>query len=148
MCLDEIFQSLSLFDSLCLAKRNDAKQGPKLQVSEFDKLFGAKGGIGRVLFKEYVVPYLTLDDLVQGSYVSRSMNTMCRTYTIDDILAMKSLSSLALDAKRTIGIFIMFAVDSKYQSNEQPYPSRKSPISGRDARLYHPSSLPEILRPT
>lgn len=106
----------------------------------FATLFKA-GGVGRALFKEHVVPFMTLRDLIVGAKTSRQMNTMCRTYTIGEIFAMKLMNGVPRYHKLELGKFILATEGGKYRSNTSQKRTVREGGSTFRARLYHPSAV-------
>lgn len=113
----------------------------ELCINDFFK----KGSAGRNIFVEHVVPFLTLDDLLNSAATCRPMNAVCRTYTVGEILARHNAVTVSRTHKMELGKLIMSTVTSK-QNLGSPVHRRfvRSSTESFWARLYHPSQIPEI----
>lgn len=107
-----------------------------------------KGSVGRTLFKEYIVPFLSLDDLVEASRSCRSMNTICHALTVEEIAAnlpSNGAPSIGDDRQRSeLDNFVNCVVLQLYSSH-QDHRRRLQHDTERDwARLYHPAMVEDI----
>lgn len=111
----------------------------------FDFLeFFKTGSAGRNVFDDFILPYLSLKDLVWAAASCRQMNTMCRTYTVADLMMN---NSLGLSRAQTIELdkLVMFSVSPQYHKGDiQRRFVRTSNAGSFWARLYHPSQFPEM----
>ena len=101
-------------------------------------------------FTEHVVPFLSLDDLINGSASCRQMNSMCRAYTVGEVLVLHSMGSTSSTHKIELGKLIMGFVSRTYTGNYDRHYNRHRRFIRNEgesfwARLYHPSTLPEML---
>jgi hypothetical protein len=102
--------------------------------------FLKKGTAGRAIFTEFVVPFLWLNDLLKCAKTCRKLNTICRTYTIGEVLSLYSMDHVARTHKLELGKLIMASVSQTHGD----YPQRRFVRCGEEsywARLYHPSVL-------
>ncbi|CAB9528811.1 expressed unknown protein [Seminavis robusta] len=123
-----------------------ASRGSLLEPFCFNDFF-KKGSAGRAVFTEYIVPFLTLDDLVSGSSTCRQMNAMCRTYIVGEILEFHSMDHVSRNHKMELGKLIMIFVSPKYNVRGEIHRRFVRKHGGERfwARLYHPSLMPDIV---
>ena len=118
-----------------------------MEILSFVEFF-KEGTVGRRVFVECIVPFLSLDDLVNGSVTCRQMNAMCHTYTLGEILSLHSMEDVSREHKLELGKLIIGFTSGKYKSCDQLH--RRLVHSSTDgssfwARLYHPCAMHEIL---
>lgn len=126
-------------EALTLSKDHEAPDSLSWLV------FTQKGSIGRAVFREHIIPYLTLDDLVIGAVACRQMNALCRTYTVGEILVLHSMEHVSRHHRMELGKLIIGSISQAYSSNRVQRRLVQSREQRFWARLYHPSAMEEIV---
>ena len=106
-----------------------------------------KGSGARSVFADHILPFLSMDDVISGSAVCRQMNTMCRSYTVGDVLDLYSMHHVARDHKMKLGQLVLGSLSRKYLSRKTPHRRYVRDVDTAPfwARVYHPSLVKEIV---
>ena len=106
--------------------------------------FFKKGSAGQDVFATAIVPFLSLDDLVNGSACCRAMNSFCHTYTVGEIVSLHSMDHISGRHKTELGKFIFGFVSPSFSSHRSHHRRIHQEIDSFWDRLYHPVLVPEI----
>jgi hypothetical protein len=118
-----------------------SKSNGKFDILEFLK----KGGAGRAIFREHILPFLSLDDIVSSARCCRHMNALPCMYTVGKVLAIHSMDHVSRDHKTELRKFVMAFVNPKYIRKTVYYRRVRTETETFRERVYHPSVLPDIL---
>ena len=125
------------FDALKISPNQSGKEGNEFNFHSFF----SHGSVGRQIFHDFILPYLSMDGVIHASRVSRQMNGMCRTYTIGDVLDKHSIT-LPLHHKLELGKLIIGATAGlRYESDSVYKRVMRTETRTFSARLYHPCYL-------
>ena len=125
------------FDALKISPNQRGKVGNEFNFHSFF----SNGSGGRQIFQNFILPFLSMRDLIRASRVSRQMNGMCRTYTIGDVLEKHSIT-LPLRHKLELGKLVIGAASGlRYESGLVYKRVVRTETRKFSARLYHPCYL-------